>query len=201
MPDFTLNDYVIDAVRFAASQIRDFKQGAIVLRYIPAPEAIGWFGPNVYVNLTYSIVPDGTTTRAAGWRGNPDNPEIDCARDAALKLEGCAFAVAHKHGRCSDDLPDDAVADNMSNDSGAVCFDLIHNERGNPSTEDRLYLRLFISVSGATGEENKYCAYQAMQTLMTLFVDEPASDLTIEAPNYEPDFAKITLGKITPDKI
>lgn len=220
------NDTVIAAIRYAASQILEFKEGAIALRYVAKdPVTATWIGssrseaneqpcygtlvnndtatdPNVDVDLVYSVVPGNPKTRAAGWRGDPNSPEVACAGYAMLKLEGCAYAVVHGYGYCSDDMPEEFVTDGRVNGRGAVCFDIfpyqidggiIPDEK---ATLEPPCLRLYVAVSGATGEEDKYCAYQTIHALIELFFGECSAG-EIKAPDYMPNFDEITLCKIT----
>lgn len=218
------NEVIISAIRFAASSIRDFEEGTIALRYAAKdPVTAAWIGshsttddqphygtlvnndtvtdPNVDVDLVYSVVPGNPKTRAAGWRGDPNNPEVACAGYAALKLEGCAYAVIHDYGYCSDDMPEEFVTDGRVNSRGAVCFDIFPYQIDNGIIPDEKAdieppcLRLYVAVSGATGEEDKYCAYQAIHALIELFFDECSAG-EIKAPEYTPNFDEITLTKI-----
>lgn len=210
------NEMIIQTIRYATSQIDSFDEGAIAVRYVAkSPSIAGWLGghnvgaigtgngiendPNVDLDLVYSVVPGSPKTRSAGWRGDPDRREVACAGYAMLKLEGCAYAVTHSHGRCSDDMPKECETDGRVSSRGAVCFDLYPPEDENGIiTDDQLvegehpWLRLYVAVSGATGPEDKWCAYQAINALQQLLVDPEC----VIGPDYEPNFDEITMRKI-----
>ncbi len=206
------NDTIIQTIRYAASQIADFDEGAIALRYVgKSPSIARWLGeynvdgvdndPNVDVDLIYSVVPGSPKTRSAGWRGDPERREVACAGYAMLKLEGCAYAMVHGYGRCSDDMPKECETDGRVSGRGAMCFDLYppEDEHG-IIADDQLaegeqpWLRVYVAVSGATGPEDKWCAWQAICALEQLLCT--ADPDRIVAPAYEPNFDEITLRKI-----
>lgn len=206
------NDHLIRTIRYAASQIADFNEGAIALRYVgKSPSIARWLGgynvgsvdndPNVDVDLIYSVVPGGPKTRSAGWRGDPERREVACAGYAMLKLEGCAYAMVHGYGRYSDDMPKECETDGRVSGRGAVCFDLYppEDEHG-IIADDQLaegeqpWLRVYVAVSGATGPEDKWCAWQAICALEQLLCT--ADPDRIVAPTYEPNFDEITMRKI-----
>lgn len=212
------NETLIQTIRYATSQIDSFDEGAIAVRYIAkSPSIAGWLGehnvgaigkpggveqdPNVDLDLVYSVIPGGPKTRTPGWRGDPNHREIACAGYAALKLEGCAYAVVHGYGRCSDDMPAKFNTDGRINSRGSICFDLYPPEDENGIiTNDQLaedehpWLRLYVAVSGATGPEDKWCAYQSINALQQLLCT--ADPNCIVAPDYEPNFDEITMRKI-----
>ncbi len=206
------NDHLIRTIRYAASQIADFNEGAIALRYVgKSPSIARWLGeynvdgvdndPNVDVDLIYSVVPGSPKTRSAGWRGDPERREVACAGYAMLKLEGCAYAMVHGYGRCSDDMPKECETDGRVSGRGAMCFDLYppEDEHGTIADDqlaegEQPWLRVYVAVSGATGPEDKWCAWQAICALEQLLCT--ADSDRIVAPAYEPNFDEITLRKI-----
>lgn len=211
------NENLIQTIRYAASQIDSFTEGAIVVRYIAkSPTIAGWLGghnvgaigipgnvesdPNVDLDLVYSVVPGGPKTRSSGWRGDSDRDEVACAGYAALKLEGCAYAVVHGFGRYSDDMPAEFETDGRVNSRGAMCFDIYPPEdEDGIITDDQLaegerpWLRIYIAVSGATGPEDKWCAYQAIGALQQL-LGTPDSGYIV-SPSYEPSTDEIVWRK------
>lgn len=210
------NEMLVHTIRYATSQIDSFDEGTIAVRYVAkSPSIAGWLGghnvgaigksggiesdPNVDLDLVYPVVPGGRKTRAPGWRNDPNRCEVACAGYAALKLEGCAYAVVHGYGRCSDDMPAECETDGRVNGRGAICFDLYppEDEKG-IIADDQLaegeqpWLRIYIAVSGATGPEDKWCAYQAINALQQLLADPEC----VIGPDYEPNFDEITMRKI-----
>lgn len=211
------NENLIQTLRYATSRIDSFAEGAIAVRYIAKSPAVAkWLGdynagaigvpsdiehdPNVDVDLVYSVVPGAPKTRAPGWRGDPNRYEVACAGYAALKLEGCAYAVIHGHGRYSDDMPTEANTDGRVNSRGAVCFDVYFPEDKNGIiTDDQLvkgehpWLRIYVAVSGATGPEDKWCAYQAIGALQQIIGTDDPSYLI--GPDHEPSTDEIVWRK------
>lgn len=158
-----------NAIRGEAATIPDFKTGAIVLSFVVKSDGgnqfLGGFcdegDSNVDVDLTYSIRPGSPKTRPNGFRGNTEG-EVACRGYAALKIEGCAYAVRNNLGRRSCDMPDEAISWGRENDRGAVCFDIM---RQKPLRGCELFLRLYVAVSGASGKEDERCALAAGNVL------------------------------------
>lgn len=211
------NEILVRTLRHATDQIDSFAEGAIAIRYVAKSPAIaGWLGghnvggigvpsgiendPDVDLDLIYSVVPGGRKTRAAGWRGDPSRYEVACAGYAALKLEGCAYAVVHGYGHYSDDMPAEFNTDGRVNGRGSVCFDIYppEDEYGIIS-DDQLaegehpWLRIYIAVSGATGPEDKWCAYQAISALQQLLGTPDPN--CIVGPSCEPSTDEIVWRK------
>lgn len=167
-----------DAIRAEAAKITDFEEGAMVLSFVvkseDANEFLGGFSDpedsNVDIDFTYGIRRRSPKTRKNGFRGRTDG-EVACRGYAILKIEGCAYAVRNNLGRRSCDMPDEAVAWGRENDRGAVCFDIMYDDADG---EDNLFLRLYVAVSGASGEEDERCAMAAHRVL-SIFADTESS--------------------------
>ena len=157
---------IVGAVRAEAAKILDFDNGAIRLLFVPkcpeAAEFLGWAGfshAEIDVDVGFAIKDGASHTRPAGWRGDKD--ECDCYGYAALKIEGCAYAVRHNLGRRSRDMPDDAITWGRENDPGAVCYDVVVDQNPDDFLLDPLYLRIYVAVSGADSDEDERCAMAA----------------------------------------
>ncbi len=182
--------HVVDAVRAAASQIADFKTGAIAVRYVALDSAAAaWLGrPEAYlregkVNTTFidSIVKGGSTTRPACWRDDPENEEVDCAGYVMLKLEGCTRAIIGNFGYCSDDLPDQFTIEGSVNGRGAMCFEIAPSM----SSYDSPQLRIFVGVSGASGIEDKWCAFHALDGISSCLTNDTSK--AVIRPTFNPN--------------
>lgn len=165
---FELANNLRNAIRTRATTIPDFKTGAIMLSFVvksdDGNQFLGGFcgedDSNVDVDLVYSIRPNSAKTRPNGFRGMTDG-EVACRGYAALKIEGCAYAVRNNLGRRSCDMPDEAISYGRENDRGAVCFDIVRQDFNNREP----FLRLYVAVSGASGKEDEWCAMAAGDVL------------------------------------
>lgn len=169
-----------NTIRARAATIPDFETGAIMLSFVvksdDGNQFLGGFceegDSNVDVDLIYSVRPNSPKTRPNGFRGMTDG-EVACRGYAALKIEGCAYAVRNNLGRRSCDMPDEAISWGRENDRGAVCFDImrcleIYNSSYSTLLETHdpdLFLRVYIAVSGASGKEDEWCALAAADAL------------------------------------
>ena len=159
-----LRNSMRDAIRAEAAKILDFDCGAIILSFIGKCELANEFlddpckgGDGRDNDFAYKVRPDRPMTRPNGFRGVFDG-ERACRGCATLKLESCSYAVGEKLGRRSCDTPDSSIALGRLNERGAVCFD-VNMEDGTP------FFRSYISVDGASSEENERCALAAASVL------------------------------------
>jgi|GEM_PF-1836218 len=158
---------IVDAVQAEIEKIPDFNSGAIRLQFAPkcdeAAENITGFGLLCELGLSFPVKVGASYTRPAGWRGNSSEPECDCNGYAALKIGGCTYAIKNGFGYRSRNMPTCAVTWGRENDPGCVAYDICAIPRmGNSSNsavyKPLTYVRIYISVSGATGEEDEQCA-------------------------------------------
>lgn len=158
---------IVNAVQLEATKIPDFDNGAIRLLLVPqcglAVDYIGGFGIDCEVDLGFPIKKGGNRTRPAKWRGDEDRKECGCYGYAALKIEGCAYALRNHLGRRSSDMPESAETWGRTNSRGCVVYDIFITERFGitDSSKPKPYFRLYVAVSGATGEEDEQCALAA----------------------------------------
>lgn len=189
---------IVQHVRAAAARISDFEEGAIAVRFVAkTPEAARWLGnpvadisdANTDVDFVHSIVPGKPKTRRPGWRGDPQSQEVACAGYVMLKLEGCARAVISGYGYCSDDLPPKLAVDGRVASRGAMCFDIMpFNHTTGELLSDEPWLRIYVGVSGATGEEDKWCAYHAWNAIVEATGASHARHIR-HPEKYDPNFA------------
>ncbi len=175
-----LRNNLRDAIRAEIATIDDFKEGAIMLSFVVKSDIANEFldypcgyksEDNVDVDFVYSARPNSPKTRHNGFRGMTDG-EVACRGYAALKIEGCCYAVRNGFGRRSCDMPDEAITWGRENDRGAVCFDInlenpgyFMDGNGDDHEHDPLILRIYIAVSGASGAEDERCAMAAAPVL------------------------------------
>lgn len=162
---------IVDAIQAEAVKVPDFDNGAIRLLFVPkcetAVDFLGNFGPDCEIDLGFPIKKGASHTRPAKWRGDVDRKECDCYGYAALKIEGCAYALRNNLGRHSCDMPEEAETWGRASDKGCVVYD-ISIVKGfwftyNPSLKH--YFRLYVAVSGALGDEDERCALAAGDVL------------------------------------
>jgi hypothetical protein len=160
---------IVRAVRAEAAKIPDFDNGAIRLLFAPkCAEAEHWLGDNgvdetvCETDFGYVIKKGFGHTRPNGWRGEDDG-ECDCYGYAALKIAGCAYAIKHGLGHRSSDMPAEAVTWGRENDPGCVgyCVEISSERTYGGGGQFKPYLRVYVSVSGATSEEDERCALAA----------------------------------------
>ena len=189
-PELDLRDVVettIFTIRHAADQIRQFDHGAIALRFVPkCDSAYDWLGcyrdkkdGDTDVDFVYSVKPGESKTRPAGWRGNPNNLGVACAGYAMQKIEGCARALVNGYGRCSDDLPDELAIPGTCNSRGGLCYDILSPSGG-------LWMRVYVAVSGATGDEDKWCAAIATNAALEQCFQAIHACRIVAPSNYDP---------------
>jgi hypothetical protein len=151
---------ISDAVRAKAAEVPDFENGAFRLLFVPkcedANQFLGGFGVDCEVDFGFSIKEGGSRTRPA----MDEQKECACYGYAAEKIEGCAYALRNGFGRRSSDMPGGFETWGRVNDPGCVVYEIFSAEKfgitDNPSPQ--LYLRIYVSVSGATGTEDTDCA-------------------------------------------
>lgn len=195
-----LHQQIVQHIRAAAAKIADFEEGAIAVRFLAkTPEAAAWLGDpracvddtDVDVDFIHSIAPGKPKTRRPGWRGDPQNREVSCAGYVMLKLEGCARAVIGGHGYCSDDLPPQLKAEGRVNSRGAMCFDVMPFDRSTGELlSDDPWLRIYVGVSGASGIEDKWCAYHAWDAIVEATGASAAGHIRHPA-NYDPHISEM----------
>ena len=158
---------IVDAVQAQAKKILNFDNGAIRLLFVPkcgmADDFLGGFGPNCEIDFGFPIKKGTSHIRPAKWRGKEDRKECDCYGIAALKIAGCAFALRNNLGRRSSDMPTYAITLGRINDRGCVVYEIfISNRYGIPDHPPyRDYMRIYVAVSGAMGDEDEQCALAA----------------------------------------
>ena len=153
------------AVREKALDFPGFDYGSMRFLFVAqcnkAVNFLGGFGKDCHIDLGYPIKLDGSHTRPA----QPDLNEKECAcyGYAANKIEGCACALRNNYGRRSCDMPEKDETWGRVSDQGCIVYDVYYVDRfgitDDPKPEH--YLRIYVSVSGATGQEDEYCAYAA----------------------------------------
>lgn len=185
-----LHRTIVQKVRAAAHRIDSFEEGAIAVRFVAKqPSAAEWLGgleacagdTNVDIDFIHSIIPGKPKTRSAGWRGDPTRKAVACAGFVMLKLEACAKAVIGGYGYSSDSLPSSEVVEGQYAGPGAMCFDITPPDQ---DPAENPWLRVYIGVSGATGEEDKWCAWHAHTIFDTLAQHEQHCIIT--PPTYDP---------------
>lgn len=138
-------------------RIPTFKEGAIQLLFAPkcdeADMMMFGIGRDCERKFIFPARFGYSHTRPAGYRGS-DEAECDCSGYAALKIQGAAYAVKHKLGDSSEDMPDENVTWGRENDPGCICY-VIYDLR------DKEFMRIYVSVSGADSDEDKACAKAA----------------------------------------
>lgn len=163
----SLASKIVDAIQEEIAKIPEFDNGAIRLLFVPkcneAANKIGGFGLHCELGLSFPVKKGSSHTRPAGWRGDSSESECDCNGYAALKIGGCAYAIKNGFGYRSRDMPTSAVTWGRENDPGCVAYDICYISRFGvaDSSKPSIYVRIYISVSGATGEEDERCALAA----------------------------------------
>ncbi len=158
----TLVNQISDAIRAKAAEIPDFNNGAFRLLFVPkcedANSFLGGFGIGCEIDFGFAIKDGGKRTRPA----IDGHKECACYGYAAEKIEGCAYALRNNLGRYSDDMPESAETWGRASDKGCVVYEIFANEVGiMDDSLSKLYLRVYVAVSGATGKEDQQCALVA----------------------------------------
>lgn len=158
---------IVSAVQSEAAKIPGFDNGAIRLLFVPKCPAgerfLGGFGPNCEIDFGFPIKEGASHIRPA----TEDDKECDCYGYAALKIEGCAYALRNDLGRRSCDMPESAETWGRASDQGCVVYDIFITEVFGiaDSSKPKPYFRLYVAVSGATGKEDEQCALAARDIL------------------------------------
>ncbi|MCL2085749.1 hypothetical protein FWH09_02340 [Candidatus Saccharibacteria bacterium] len=164
-----------EAIQAEIAKISDFNNGAIVMRFVPfnasAQKFLGGFDEDAEIELSYHIKPVGfgqketSYTRPAGWRGK--DFEVNCRDYADLKIGACAYALHNNLGRRASDMPEDAETYGRVASTGCVVYDVERVETLGYSETPELvpFFRIYVAVSGATGEEDEICALAAGKVL------------------------------------
>lgn len=177
--------------RASAYKLIDCEEGAIAICFVPKHRnAELWLhGPQACtgdtvlgVNFIHSIYPGKTMTRRAGWRDDPDQKPIACGGRVMTTMAACMEAVEKHYGRCSDDLPDSAAIEGYRNRPGCMCFSILPYDEGTgmPLSEDP-WLDVYVSIDGATDDENKWCVWQVHTVIASA-----ASAASVITPTYDP---------------
>lgn len=155
---------ITNAVQEEAKKVPGFDNGAIRILFSPKCSAansfLGEFTPKCELDFGYPIKPGGSHTRPA----DENQDECDCYGYAALKIGGCVYALKNNLGRRSSDMPNEAETWGRTNDRGCIVYDIYYTSRFGPADDDPIpdhYLRLYVAVSGASGEEDERCALAA----------------------------------------
>lgn len=162
---------LVTTIQTEAAKITDFDNGAIRLLFVPKCETavnyLGGFGIDCEIDFGFPIKQGASHTRPAKWRNKEDREECDCYGYAALKIEGCAYALRNDLGRRSCNMPESAETWGRASDQGCVVYDIFIVERFGPADDPQLkhYFRLYVAVSGATGEEDEQCALASSEVL------------------------------------
>jgi hypothetical protein len=157
---------IVQAVRLEVAKVPNFDNGAIRILLVPkCADTEHWLGDHgvdetiCEHDFGYVIKKGASHTRPNGWRGEDDG-ECDCYGYAALKTAGCSYAIKHGLGYRSSDCPNEAVTWGRENDAGCVGYDVsrvyTHGHAEHVCCEP--YLRVYISVSGASSDEDELCA-------------------------------------------
>ncbi len=145
------------AIQQAVVKIPDFKEGAIQFLFVPKCKAsdrmMFGIGLGCERKFIFAARQGFSHTRPAGYRGT-NKDECDCSGDAAAKIQGAAYAYKNDYGYRSSDMPASCIIPGRDNSPGAVCYAIFDGD-------NREYMRLYIGVSGAYGEENETCATAA----------------------------------------
>jgi hypothetical protein len=165
----TLARRIVNAVQAEAGKIPDLDNGAIRLLFVPkcgtADGYFGHFGLDCELGLVFPIKEGASHTRPAKWRGKEDRKECNCSGYAELKIQGCAYAHNHDLGQRSCDMPEEAVTWGRTNDRGCVVYDVYTTDTESLSVADNPTpmhaFRVYVAVSGATGDEDEQCALAA----------------------------------------
>lgn len=158
---------IISEIQAEAAKIPDFDDGAIRLLFVPkcnvAVDYLGGFGTDCEIDFGFPIKEGANHTRPAKWRGDEDREECGCYGYAALKIEGCAYALRNNLGRRSCDMPEENETWGRANDRGCVVYEIFITERFGiaDASPPKPYFRLYVAVSGATGDEDERCALTA----------------------------------------
>lgn len=171
--------YMRSEIRLEAAKIPDFEEGVIALSLVGKSEwtneSLGDFcdndDNNVDVDFVFAIRPGGRKTRKAGFRRKTKR-EMACRGHAVAMIEACAYVVVRGIGRKSSDMPTENNACGRVNKRGAICFDLvaIEGDFRDPET-DKLMMRIYVAVAGASGKENEICARAAEKAITKWLVD------------------------------
>lgn len=145
-----------NAVQKEIARIPDFKHGAIQFLFVPkckkADRMMFAIGRDCERKFIFPSRDGYGHTRPSGFRDSEES-ECDCSGYAALKIQGAAFALKNGYGSKSQDMPDADITWGRENDPGAICF-LVFKKA-------RLFMRVYVAVSGASGQEDQKCAEAA----------------------------------------
>lgn len=171
---------MVEVIQAKAATVPDFNNGAIRILMVPknpfAEEWLGGFslpGSPCEIDFGYVIKKGGSHVRPAGWRGNPEKGEVDTYGYAALKVEAAAYVVKNGLGYRSADLPADAVIPGRKASQGCVVFEVSSKLSGYSTG---LVLRVYVAVSGGTGEEDELCA-MAVESVLDGWCDRSSKGL------------------------
>ena len=150
------------AVQTAIAKIPDFKHGAVQFLFVPncekANRMMFGIGMDCERKFIFPARPGYGHTRPAGYRGNREK-ECDCSGYAALKIQGAAFAYKNHMGNRSQDMSTTYLTWGRENDPGAVCYALF-------DYKSKPFMRLYVGVSGADGNEDQECAANARPVIV-----------------------------------
>ncbi|MFV0484772.1 MAG: hypothetical protein ACK5MU_00870 [Candidatus Saccharimonadales bacterium] len=172
---------IVERVQVEAAKIPDFDAGTIRLTFNPLCEEAGkWLGDwdfggsKCEPEFVFPIHDGGSHTRKAGWRGE-NCGIVNTYGYSALKVAAASYARAHEQGNCSEDAklepwPDDWCDEEhgYAPSTGCVCYEIDHAvwHTATPDGYDlKPFMRIHVSVSGATGEEDKRCAMAAFPAI------------------------------------
>jgi len=156
---------IVNAVQAEAAKVPGFDYGAIRLLFVPkidmAEKFVGGFGLDCEMGLIYPIKLGASHTRPA----QGDEKECDCSGYAALKIQGCAYALKNGLGRKSGDMPESAETWGRASDKGCVVYEismkLLLKDCSPSGIGSVSLLRLYVSVSGADSIDDERCAFVA----------------------------------------
>ncbi len=212
-PYICLTGKILVAIRKKALEIPVFKEtknGAIRILTRPlCNEANDWIeGTSIFTDRltdivdlekTYNILPGGSHIITGVYDGVEQN--VDCYAYSALKIAHCSLMVDKGIGLESGlGLPLDNLY--LTEDNGyaahygAICVEInrpAEYKFASGYDKDHLgFLRIFVCVSGAKSEEDRDCAFAAIDVIRQFFRDEEeiGNSFVIKAPSYN-DFGKI----------
>lgn len=159
------------AIRAEAQKNVRFKYGAMRFLFCPKSEDarkyLGGFDEDfVDIDVAAHIESGKSMTLPAGYWIDGAG-EVDCYGYAGMKIQGCAYAVNNGFGRRSSDCPEGAVIPGRCKSRGAVVFDLQEMVGYGYDTNTTTWLRVYVAVSGGTGEMDARCALTVQPILET----------------------------------